>query len=457
VRFKGLRNFSFDVWSSPWGKGSEGGSFDDNAMTAKSTLRNLESKKGLGTALSGKTSKPELHCLVIRPDSSGGRGGHAGMRAQVGAKRNVTITQFIPEGVASTKKLATNPNGRGRFDNESPDREAGERDVPLRVQAPVAGVGNDDKEIGLASLSLGKDTVYRARTYVIVDPEVEQNGSLKVESLLKPEITKAIMAVLNEHFEEQRVFFTTFTRYLLDKERSFQIMIEDLLRHREASHNNKLPLVLKDDVPRFRLIANRRMLYLRETYRRFKDTVSEAEKDIIALMRVHMKRCIRQCHTLIPQLDLVATQWGISIEAVLSQKDFGSPKLERKGRKSKSNQEDSDHSGQARRQPLVEDDPLAGSSAGSSHRGGTSAAADQSCTVPCPPVARSANFAGSSQQKTKTRGLLTKAIGNELQKKPGISNMSSQDADMSPSPSSTLVKTIPIASDVEVQLLQVCV
>jgi hypothetical protein len=62
---------------------------------------------------------------------------------------------------------------------------------------------------------------------------------------LNPEITKAVTAVSDKQFVERRVFFPTFTRYFLAKERSFQIMIEELLRHREASHNNKLPLVLK--------------------------------------------------------------------------------------------------------------------------------------------------------------------------------------------------------------------
>jgi hypothetical protein len=163
-----------------------------------------------------------------------------------------------------------NPNGRGRFDNESPGGGAGERDVLLMVQAPVAGVGdvglgNDDEEINLASLSLGSDTEYLAKTYVIVDPEVERNGCLKVESLLEPVITRAVTSVLDERFVEQRVCFPTFTRYFLAKERSFQLMIEDLLRHREASHDDKPPLVLKDNVPRFRHIANKRMGYLRAT------------------------------------------------------------------------------------------------------------------------------------------------------------------------------------------------
>jgi hypothetical protein len=85
-------------------------------------------------------------------------------------------------------------------------------------------------------------------------------------------------------------------------------MNEDLLRHREASNNNEPAPVLKDDVLRLRLIASRRMSYLRDTYRLFKDTFSETEKDIIALMREHMKMCIKQYHALILQLDLIGTQ-----------------------------------------------------------------------------------------------------------------------------------------------------
>jgi hypothetical protein len=85
------------------------------------------------------------------------------VEADVGAIRNKTTTQLISEDVASHKGLATNPNGRDRFDNESPDGGAGERVIQLRVQASVAGVGdvgwgNNDEEINSASLSLGSDT-----------------------------------------------------------------------------------------------------------------------------------------------------------------------------------------------------------------------------------------------------------------------------------------------------------
>jgi hypothetical protein len=249
--------------------------------------------------------------------------------AQVGATRNKTTTHFISEGVASSKGLAMNPNGRGRFDNESPGGGAGERDVPLMVQVSVAGVGdvglgNNDKWINLASLSLGSDTEYLAKRYVIVDPEVEQNGSLAMESLLEQKIAEAVTSVLNKQFVEQRVFFPTFTSLFFAKEQSFKMMIKDLLNRRKTGWNNDAPLVLKDDVPRWRNIADRRMACLGDTYRLFKDTVSETEKDIIALMRLHMKMCIRQYHALIPQLDLIATQWGVSIEDTLSHNKFGS-------------------------------------------------------------------------------------------------------------------------------------
>jgi hypothetical protein len=82
------------------------------------------------------------------------------------------------------------------------------------------------------------------------------------------------------------------------------------------------------------------------------------------------------------------------------------------------------------------------------------------------------------REVTKTRGLLPKAKGEvrmqkgqrkaqsviqtrksnhpqELQKEPGISTTSSRDADVSPSPSLALAKATTIASDIDVQLLQV--
>jgi hypothetical protein len=85
-------------------------------------------------------------------------------------------------------------------------------------------------------------------------------------------------------------------------------MIEDLLKHRETSQNDKHPLVLRADVPRLKHIAHKRMGYLKATCRFFRDTVSWTEKDNIALVKLHMTMCVRHNHALIPQSDLVATQ-----------------------------------------------------------------------------------------------------------------------------------------------------
>jgi hypothetical protein len=179
----------------------------------------LASEEGLGTASARRTSGPRLHRLVIQPDSSGGCGGHAKVEAQVEATRNETTTHFISEGITSSKGLAMNPNRKGGFDNKSPDGETGEQDITPVVQAPVAGMGdvgrgNDDEEINLASLSfgsdtkklvllsLGSDTEYLAEMYVIVDPKLERNGSLTMESLLQPGIVEIVTSALDEQFVE---------------------------------------------------------------------------------------------------------------------------------------------------------------------------------------------------------------------------------------------------------------
>jgi hypothetical protein len=90
-------------------------------------------------------------------------------------------------------------------------------------------------------------------------------------------------------------------------------------------------------------------------------------------------------------------------------------------------------------------------SAGSSQGGGTSAEADQGRTVQWPSVTRPAYFAGRLQQKKNRRGSLPAERGDELQQEPGNSNMSSQDENVSPSPSLTLTKAIPIASNIKVR------
>jgi hypothetical protein len=104
-------------------------------------------------------------------------------------------------------------------------------------------------------------------------------------SILRPGIIKAVTSALDEQFVERTVFFPVFTRYFLAWGQSFEIMIEDLLKHREASQNDKPHLFLSADVPRLRHIVHKRMGYLRAMYRLFKDTVSETEKDNIALVK----------------------------------------------------------------------------------------------------------------------------------------------------------------------------
>jgi hypothetical protein len=231
--------------------------------------------------------------------------------------------------------------------------------------------------------------------YVIVDPEVEQNVSLAMYSLLVQEIAAAVTLVIEETFVEQRVLFTMFERYFLDKERAFTNMIADLLRRGDTVRNDNAPLVLRDDVPRWRNIANKRMAYLGDTYGLFKDTVFKNEKEIITLLRVHMKRCIWQYHALIPQLDCIANQWGVSIEDIQSQNDFGSPKSRKKCRKNLTNQENTEQV-RPRQQPFGEADALvAGPLARNAQQEETSAAADHSCTVPGSQVPRSANLAES--------------------------------------------------------------
>jgi hypothetical protein len=67
-----------------------------------------------------------------------------------------------------------------------------------------------------------------AETYVIIDSEVDQNGSLATESLLPPRIIKEVTSALDEQCVAHTVLFPVFTTYFLAREQSFQIMIKDL-------------------------------------------------------------------------------------------------------------------------------------------------------------------------------------------------------------------------------------
>jgi hypothetical protein len=107
---------------------------------------------------------------------------------------------------------------------------------------------------------------------------------------------------------------------------------------------------------------------------------------------------------------LLATQWGVSIEDILSQNDFRLSKLERKGRRRVSNQEDTEHTNhaQSRQQPFVgADTSVARPLSGSSQQVEPLAPADRGYTflflgppVPgCADVAGALNKRGQPQQQ----------------------------------------------------------
>jgi hypothetical protein len=199
-------------------------------------------------------------------------------------------------------------------------------------------VGNNGEEINLVSLSFGSDTEYLARMYVIVDSEVKRNGSLALGSLLRQGAIEMVMLVLEEQNVEREVVFPVFARYFLARGQSFEIMIEDLFKQK-GSRDDKPPLVLSAEVPCLRHIAHKRMGYLRATYRLFKDTVSETEKDDRALVKAHMKMYVKHYHAIIPQLDIIESQGGVKIDHALSQDKLGLPRSKREKQKRQGNLE----------------------------------------------------------------------------------------------------------------------
>jgi hypothetical protein len=72
--------------------------------------------------------------------------------------------------------------------------------------------GKFDNKSNLVSLSLGSDTEYLAKTYIIVDSEVKQNGSLALGSVLRQGAIEMVMLVLQEQFVEREVVFPVFAR-----------------------------------------------------------------------------------------------------------------------------------------------------------------------------------------------------------------------------------------------------
>jgi hypothetical protein len=145
---------------------------------------------------SGTEYLAEIYVLMDpEPGPSGGHGDHTKVEAQTGA---------------TSQGVATSPKKKFR--------------VPPAVQ-PVhdVGRGNDGEVNNLASLSFGSGTEYLSETYVLID-------------------------------SERAVFILVFTTYFLARERSFQIMIEYLLKHRKTSQDGKHPLAMS---PKKTLIKSR--------------------------------------------------------------------------------------------------------------------------------------------------------------------------------------------------------
>jgi hypothetical protein len=94
------------------------------------------------------------------------------------------------------------------------------------------------------SLSFGLDSEFMSDMYTIFDADVRKNRSLVLESLLHPGIIQDVTATLAKEVTNITVFFPTFTRYFLAKGRSFEMMVADLLRHRESNQNGGEPLIL---------------------------------------------------------------------------------------------------------------------------------------------------------------------------------------------------------------------
>jgi hypothetical protein len=178
------------------------------------------------------------------------------------------------------------------------------------------------------SLSFGLNSEFMSDTYTIVDVKVKKNGSLVLESLLRPRIIQDITATLAEEVTNITVFFPTFTRYFLAKGRFFKMMVADLLRHRESNLNRGAPLILRAHVPKLRDIANRQMRFAKQTYRMYKEMVRQQAQDNMQLICLHMKACMKHYQALLPQLDLIAIQWGVNIDDTLSQDDEGSLRSE---------------------------------------------------------------------------------------------------------------------------------
>jgi hypothetical protein len=178
-------------------------------------------------------------------------------------------------------------------------------------------------------LSYGSDTDYLSDLYVITDADVKKNGLLVLPSVLRPGNIQDVEITLEEEVVDVNVLFPVFTRYFLAKGKSFHKVVADLLRHREVNQNGGAPLILRADVQRLREIAHKRMAFVKTTYRSYRAMNTPQDKDNVDIIRLHMKTCIKNYHTLLTQLDLIATQWGVEVEDTVSQDDVGSLRSEK--------------------------------------------------------------------------------------------------------------------------------
>jgi hypothetical protein len=275
------------------------------------------------------------------PEGGGDPGGGSGevrkgvKPSQGSAKSSTKRKSARKEGTdapSSAKKTGGAPNPV--VDQQRPAEGPGGGDGDGVVQEEAGESMHDsdsdamDKSSDSSSLSFDSDTDFLSDTYVIVDPEVKRNGRVVLESLLHPAAIMNIMAILDEEPAQQTVFFPAFSRYFVARGKSYENIIADLIRHREANQNGGAPLIVPTDVPKLIRIAHKRMGFLKATYRIFKDSATTIEQPNIDLIKTYMKACVRHYHALLPQLDLLAAQWGVDDDDDLGLDDFGSLRSE---------------------------------------------------------------------------------------------------------------------------------
>jgi hypothetical protein len=113
--------------------------------------------------------------------------------------------------------------------------------------------------------------------------------------------------------------------------------------------------------------------------------------------------------SIITQLDLIATRWGVYIEDTLSHNNLGSPRSERKSQRKQGNLEEQlrNKARDPRRQMAGEDtaDPVAGPSAGRPQQKGKPTATNSAETLD----KFRARSKGGLRKRRETKGLLPEA------------------------------------------------